>query len=228
MVTSKADKTNFAQREKVGQTEDVVIYKRYFSYWKMWQLMLLIVLNMSSEGLSQAYIRIISIVEEFDELFEYTGIVCALIILNVFIKYRLLFTNGQRISQRLHNQMMESLLYAPITYYDANPSGQIMNKLSSDLQLLDMDLNMTIGGILEGISFFAASIITLLILAPYFAGPAFFMILLYALILKYTQRLIIDTREVDLIERSPLFSFTKLTISGRLYVQVFQQSAKFN
>lgn len=81
-----------------------------------------------------------------------------------------------------------------------------------------MDLNMTIGGILEGISFFSASIITLLILAPYFAGPAFFMILLYALILKYTQRLIIDTREVDLIERSPLFSFTKLTISGRLYV----------
>lgn len=189
---------------------------------------MVIFLNIIAEGITQVYYRILTFMDLSDMLFIYTGCLSMLAVVIYFAKYRILFINGLKVSRNLNEQMMEALTYAPLVYYDVNPSGQIMNKLSSDMQLVDNLLTITIGLIFEAISYFLANVITLTILAPYFTPLACLMFLLYIFLLTYTQKFIIDTRECNLIERSPLFSYTRLTISGRIYIQTYGNGSKYD
>lgn len=36
-------------------------------------------------------------------------------------------------SQRLHNEMFSSVIQAPVTFFDANPVGRILNRFSKDI-----------------------------------------------------------------------------------------------
>ena len=43
-------------------------------------------------------------------------------------------------NKNMHNKMLESILKAPIKYYDQTPSGRIINKFSNDIGLMDTAL----------------------------------------------------------------------------------------
>ena len=49
-----------------------------------------------------------------------------------FLKYILTFIGCQKSSTQIHNDMFESLIKLPIQYFDATPSGRIINNFSID------------------------------------------------------------------------------------------------
>ena len=61
------------------------------------------------------------------------GSALLLAILRVFLFY---YTT-LRCSENLHDQMVMSILKAPVLLYDTNPSGRIMNRFSKDIGILD-------------------------------------------------------------------------------------------
>ena len=43
-----------------------------------------------------------------------------------------------------HDQMVDSLCLSPVSYFDTNPTGVIINRFSNDKSLGDFPLNYTI------------------------------------------------------------------------------------
>ena len=43
-------------------------------------------------------------------------------------------------NEKIHEDMVESLVRSPLAYFDTTPSGQVTNRFSSDLAVLDNGL----------------------------------------------------------------------------------------
>lgn len=60
--------------------------------------------------------------------------------------------------------MLRSLTLAPVSYFDVNPSGRIINRFSNDLSLCDNQTNSVSLDVLEIMGGFFFALITLAIL----------------------------------------------------------------
>ena len=76
--------------------------------------------------------------------------------------------------------MLKSLILAPVSYFDVNPSGRILNRFSNDLSLCDSQTNYVSLDVLEIIGNFLFALITLAILQPYFLIMIIFIITINA------------------------------------------------
>ena len=43
-----------------------------------------------------------------------------------------------KIGKNLHNKMIHSLSRTPVSFFDANPQGRILNRFSKDIAVLDV------------------------------------------------------------------------------------------
>lgn len=60
---------------------------------------------------------------------------CALLL--AIIRGFLYYSTTLRCSENLHDNMVLSILKAPVLFYDTNPSGRIMNRFSKDIGIVD-------------------------------------------------------------------------------------------
>uniref|UniRef100_A0A1I7XB13 ABC transporter domain-containing protein n=1 Tax=Heterorhabditis bacteriophora TaxID=37862 RepID=A0A1I7XB13_HETBA len=59
-------------------------------------------------------------------------------ILMIVASFIFLIAGSVYSSKRLHSPVINALLHAPITFYDVTPAGRIINRLSRDLEVIDM------------------------------------------------------------------------------------------
>ena len=66
----------------------------------------------------------------------YASIIAAILLL-AFICTLLFILLVLRSSERLHNKMLKSVLRAPVSFFDTNPTGRILNRFSRDTGCMD-------------------------------------------------------------------------------------------
>jgi ATP-binding cassette subfamily C (CFTR/MRP) protein 4 len=64
--------------------------------------------------------------------------------------------------------MLTKLCLCPVSFFDTNPSGRILNRFSTDLSLADNEVVKMFWDIEELVIFFLFSLITIIILQPWF------------------------------------------------------------
>ena len=119
--------------------------------------------------------------------------------------------------------MMHGLVRSPSYYFDLTPTGQITNKFSNDLGILDNTLGITMIDCMEG------PIISIIMLVNIFTIDLFFLIpgiitivflVGYFLFCKDTN---VKVKELDLRKKSPVFSLVNEVISGLIQVTIFHR-----
>ncbi|CAD8134461.1 unnamed protein product [Paramecium octaurelia] len=221
---------------KEADQQQLITIKTYIRYYKFWNIIVIILvlcLEAGSEVCNNFYQRIISLFEEYqqdndiDNGYYLLGMLTLGLILANLIKYILNTYSVLSSTQRIHQYMLKSLTLAPISYFDVNPSGRIINRFSNDLSLCDNQTNTVSLDVLEIVGNFFFALVTLAILQPYFLIMILFIIIIDYYQFSYSKKIISQLKEVELMQRSPLFDFLKKTLGGVIQVRVYEQQEWF-
>ncbi|CAD8172558.1 unnamed protein product [Paramecium pentaurelia] len=215
------------QREELNQTDaGWKTYKRYFSYWTpIFLIFIIIGQNVATEIINNYYYREMALYDETDrqannQLFLNAGLLVLAAYCNNIVKYFLNIIGVLISNNKIHNEMLSRLIRAPISYFDTNPSGRLINRFSTDLSLADNQIQQIITDIFEQGSQFLVSLVTIAILQPFFTFPLVFTISMTIIIFSITRQVVSQLKICDLIQRSPLFDQFKVCLYGITQIRI--------
>lgn len=140
----------------------------------------------------------------------------------VFIRVWILTSCNMRMSSRVHNEMVTSLVNAPINlYHDTVPKGRILNRLSKDIGLLDTMMMFVSGGIIWTIYTFLGIIVVCSIYSIY--SLAFLPVLFIPgyIISNFSNNANRDLTRLESITRSPIGNLLAETIPGAMTIRAY-------
>lgn len=130
-------------------------------------------------------------------------------------------------SKRLHHRLIEAVLHAKFRFFDSTPLGQIMNRFSKDIELVDQE----IAPVAEGVVHCLASILTIIVLisviTPQFLIAAVFISILYFLIGSFYINSARDLKRLESVQRSPLYQQFGETLSGMTTIRAYGDERRF-
>ena len=102
--------------------------------------------------------------------------------------------NSIRASRNIHHSTISRLIHAPVSWFEASPSGRVMSRFSADLGVCDMQMWQDIDTVYQLCGFFAVSLILVGVQSRgVLAGPCVLILLAFYALLQVTDR---STREV--------------------------------
>ena len=139
------------------------------------------------------------------------------IYINLFLKSNL----------TLHNKALEGIALAPAVFFDMNPTGRIINRLSKDVGSVDGPLQFYLYEALSTLLFVLGSIITSIVIIPYnLVIIPIFSIILYVLI-KYVAPIISKLRKIEMVAKGPIFSTINSVLDGLAIIRSSNIEEKF-
>ncbi|XP_035883030.1 canalicular multispecific organic anion transporter 1 isoform X2 [Phyllostomus discolor] len=130
-------------------------------------------------------------------------------------------------SNLLHKQLLNSIIRAPMSFFDTTPIGRIVNRFAGDISMVDDTLPTSLR---SWILCFLGIISTLVMICM--ATPVFVIIIIpLGVIYVSVQMFYVATsrqlRRLDSVTRSPLYSFFSETVSGLPVIRAFQHQQRF-
>ncbi|ETP43581.1 hypothetical protein F442_09693 [Phytophthora nicotianae P10297] len=145
----------------------------------------------------------------------------------LYVRVILLYFGCLSASRLLFGGVLNQILRAPISFFDATPLGRIVNRLSKDIYTLDETIANTLVDLIDTVA-----IVTVTLVTASFVTPFFIIILLPVLFGYYnSQRYFIKTsrelQRLDSISRSPIFTLLSETLDGLSTIRAFGVERRF-
>jgi len=130
-------------------------------------------------------------------------------------------------TNKLHKQMLSRVIGSPLLFFETNPVGRILNRFSTDMGIVDRSLPSSFFDTAQGIIYFLTLFITVWVLNPIIAIPGMISIGLYIWVCRFSAKSMRETKGLELITRSPVYSFFSMTLSGLIPIRVYNQADRF-
>ncbi|XP_071961323.1 ATP-binding cassette sub-family C member 9-like [Antedon mediterranea] len=130
-------------------------------------------------------------------------------------------------ANKIHRKMLKSILHAFMRFFDTTPGGRILNRFSSDVQVLDQQMLILIPFLLRTGLIVVGGLIVNSIVSWYFLLAVVPIAVLYYFLLKYYLSSSRDSKRIEAVTRSPVYSYFGETINGLTSVRAFQQQIPF-
>eukprot|EP00070_Physeter_catodon_P046579 XP_028353473.1 multidrug resistance-associated protein 4 isoform X2 [Physeter catodon] len=195
-----------------------VLQDWWLSYWANEQSALNVTVN--GQG---------NVTEKLD-LYRYLGIYSGLTVSAVLFglaRSLLVFYVLVSSSQTLHNQMFESILRAPVLFFDRNPVGRILNRFSKDIGHMDDLLPLTFLDFIQtflqviGVVGVAVSVI------PWIALPLVPLGIIFFVLRRYFLQTSRDVKRLESTTRSPVFSHLSSSLQGLWTIRAYKAEERF-
>ncbi|XP_069116551.1 ATP-binding cassette sub-family C member 10-like [Argopecten irradians] len=155
------------------------------------------------------------------------GIIGSLYSLVSLAKEILIAYGSIRMARTMHDQLLSSVLKAPMSFFDVTPIGRILNRFSSDIGIIDDNL----GHLINMVSCHVIGIIGTIVMASYMM-PWFVVLLIPVAVVnnniqklyRHTSR---EVRRIFSLYRSPIFSQFSETLSGIVTIRAFRHTERF-
>ncbi|KAI1286675.1 ATP-binding cassette sub-family C member 3 [Halotydeus destructor] len=138
------------------------------------------------------------------------------------------FYGTLRASKILHDNMLNHIIRAPMSFYDTTPSGRILNRFSKDIDHTDSSIRTSI---LQFVMNFFATVTTFSMITlqtPFFLPPLALLGMMYYIVQRYYIKTSRQLRRLESNSRSPLYSHFAETLSGTTSIRAFQVETQFN
>ncbi|CAL5035561.1 unnamed protein product [Urochloa decumbens] len=210
------------------------VYKLYMTQaWGWWGVVVILVVTLLSEGSSMASNYWLSYETSGGPVFDtsiflgvYASIVATTIILEMITTIIVTFL-GLQSAQAFFNKMFDSILRAPMSFFDTTPSGRILSRASSDQSKIDTSLVFYVGYATS----MCISVVTNIAIICQVAWPSVIPVLpLLLLNIWYRNRYIATSRELTRLQgvtRAPIIDHFTETFSGAPTVRCFRKEDEF-
>ncbi|CAK9175317.1 unnamed protein product [Ilex paraguariensis] len=147
----------------------------------------------------------------------------------VLIMIRSLFVTlmGLKTAQIFFRQILQSILHAPMSFFDTTPSGRILSRASTDQTNIDVLLPLFMGVTLA----MYITLLSIIIITCQYAWPiAFLLIPLGWLNIWYRGYYLATSRELtrlDSITKAPVIHHFSESISGVMTIRCFRKQESF-
>ncbi|KAF2900927.1 hypothetical protein ILUMI_05259, partial [Ignelater luminosus] len=164
-----------------------------------------------------------TVVEEIDRdviTYIYSAIIAATIIM-ALLHSVFYFVFFMRASVNLHDRIFGTISYATMRFFNANPTGRILNRFSKDMGIIDEYIPFVLSDVLEIALLAIGTIVLTGIVNPWLVLPSIgLLVLFYLLRLVYleTSR---SVKRIEGITRSPIFSHMTASMHGLSAIRAF-------
>ena len=117
-------------------------------------------------------------------------------------------------SENLHNDMVTTILKAPVLFFDSNPIGRILNRFSKDIGCMDEVLPKTFLFAVQIVLFVLTAALVPLVANAWLAAVVVPIILLYVYIAQYFMRTSRELKRLECVCRSPVLTQISETLDG--------------
>ncbi|XP_044492293.1 ABC transporter C family member 5-like [Mangifera indica] len=145
----------------------------------------------------------------------------------IFVRAVLVATFGLAAAQKLFSKMLRSVFRAPMSFFDSTPAGRILNRVSIDQSVVDLDIPFRLGG-------FASTTIQLLGIVGVMTKVTWQVLLLVipmAVTCLWMQKYYMaSSRElvrIVSIQKSPIIHLFGESIAGAATIRGFGQEKRF-
>ena len=131
-------------------------------------------------------------------------------------------------SRTLHENLVTSIMKAPVSFHDVTPTGRILNRFAADMDKIDLDLTQSIGqgmgtifSVLGAIGAIAAAT------KGTFLVPLIPIGYIYYIIQKWFRKTSTELQRVTSIAGSPIFSDFSQVLTGTPTIRAFNEEKRF-
>ncbi|GAB4853585.1 Canalicular multispecific organic anion transporter 2 [Ancistrocladus abbreviatus] len=145
----------------------------------------------------------------------------------VLARATLLVTAAYRTATSLFSKMHHCIFRAPMSFFDATPSGRILNRASTDQTAVDLDIPFRVGSF----AFMTIQLFGIIAVMSLVAWQVFIVFIPVAAISLWYQRYYIPSaRELSRlvgVSKAPMIQHFAETISGATTIRSFDQQSRF-
>uniref|UniRef100_A0A7N9D077 Multidrug resistance-associated protein 4 n=1 Tax=Macaca fascicularis TaxID=9541 RepID=A0A7N9D077_MACFA len=197
------------------ETQDVayVLQDWWLSYWANQQSMLNVTVNGGG-----------NITKKLDlnwYLGIYSGLTAATVLFGI-ARSLLVFYVLVNSSQTLHNKMFESILKAPVLFFDRNPIGRILNRFSKDIGHLDDLLPLTVLDFIQTLLQVVGVVSVAVAVIPWIAIPLVPLGIVFIFLRRYFLETSRDVKRLESTTRSPVFSHLSSSLQGLWTIRAYK------
>ncbi len=142
---------------------------------------------------------------------------------STFVQNRLMVSIAQKTSSDIRKDLYEKMQHLPLKYYDTHSSGDLMSRLTNDVDNINITLSQSITQLISGVINIVGMLIAMLMLSPQLTIIGLLTIPITIMgtrtIMKYTQPLFIK-KQGDL---GKLNGYIEEMVSGQKAVLLFGQ-----
>merc|ERR1712004_73069 len=106
-------------------------------------------------------------------------------------------------------------MHAPLSFFETTPIGRILNRFTSDIDVIDSKISQQLRSFLSCIAMISGTFFVVSIVTPYFLLQVYF---------TRTRR---QVKRLESIAKSPIFSHFTESIQGATTIRAFNQQQRF-
>ncbi|XP_040071111.1 multidrug resistance-associated protein 1-like [Ixodes scapularis] len=145
----------------------------------------------------------------------------------VFFAIATLWRAALSASTTLHQLMLDSVIRAPLSFFDSTPSGRLLNRFGKDVEQLDFKLPMAAHSTLDFLFLFASSIVLVCINLPIYiliVTPVVVCLLVLRQIYVVPFR---QVKRLETVARSPVNQHFSETLTGLSSIRAYGVQRNF-
>ncbi|KAF8892115.1 multidrug resistance-associated ABC transporter [Infundibulicybe gibba] len=132
-----------------------------------------------------------------------------------------------RSARRLHDSMLDTLMKAPLSFFELTPTGRILNLFSRDTYVVDQILARVIQGLCR-----TAAVCLSIVAVIGTSFPPFLLSVIplgwfYLRVMKYYLATSRELKRLDAVSRSPIFAWFSESLAGLSTIRAFNQQSVF-
>lgn len=156
----------------------------------------------------------------------YSGFVATLFVLTL-LRTTSFFIACTRSSINLHDRLFRSILRAPVKFFDINPIGSFLNRVSRDMGIVDDNLPPTAFDTIEILINLIGTLVVVAIILPILIIPAICLCTIVFVIRLYYLRTVRSIKNIEGSTRSPIFSHLNASLNGLTTIRAFRVEPQF-